>query len=264
MTSCSLSIYIECMILRRLGNKKKIAKAIQQHFPPHRTYIEPFFGAGGLFFHKPKARYNLVNDLDQDVFNLFQIISTQPEALKEALWQMPIHETLWDYWKTHQEKDPIRKAIRFIFLSNFGYLGKASTMRFLSGNTKRLIYEAIDKTSELLFDVEFTCCDFRELFRKLSIKVGDQKSTFIYCDPPYLETANNYQEGFTAQDTKDLFEILLSTGCKFAISEFEHPVVMEMVKKYDLDLVIIGERRNLKNRRVEVLVKNYQSELVLF
>ena len=32
------------MILRRLGNKKKIAKEIQKHFPAHSYYIEPFFG----------------------------------------------------------------------------------------------------------------------------------------------------------------------------------------------------------------------------
>ena len=65
------------MILRRLGNKKKIAKEIQKYFPPHKIYIEPFFGAGGMFFNKPKAKYNIVNDLDSDVFNLFQVVMNQ-------------------------------------------------------------------------------------------------------------------------------------------------------------------------------------------
>jgi DNA adenine methylase len=50
------------MILRRLGNKSKIASEIYRHFPPHRTYVEPFFGAGGMFFNKPKAKYNILND----------------------------------------------------------------------------------------------------------------------------------------------------------------------------------------------------------
>ena len=60
------------MILRRLGNKQAIAHKIIPYFPPHKIYIEPFFGAGGMFFNKPKAKYNIVNDLDSDVFNLFQ------------------------------------------------------------------------------------------------------------------------------------------------------------------------------------------------
>ena len=40
------------MILRRLGNKSAIAKArnTKSIFPPHKIYIEPFFGAGGNVF----------------------------------------------------------------------------------------------------------------------------------------------------------------------------------------------------------------------
>ena len=45
------------MILRRLGNKGKIADKIQSYFPEHKIYIEPFFGAGGMFFNKRKSHY---------------------------------------------------------------------------------------------------------------------------------------------------------------------------------------------------------------
>ena len=44
-------------ILRRLGNKKKLMDKLLPLFPPHKIYIEPFFGAGGVFFNKPKAKY---------------------------------------------------------------------------------------------------------------------------------------------------------------------------------------------------------------
>ena len=79
------------MILRRLGNKGKIAEKIQRYFPPHKIYLEPFFGAGGMFFNKPKAKYNIVNDLDSDVFNLFQVVMNQKEELEKAFLLMPIH-----------------------------------------------------------------------------------------------------------------------------------------------------------------------------
>ena len=54
------------MILRRLGNKQAIAQDIIKYFPEHKIYIEPFFGAGGMFFNKPKAKYNIVNDLENE------------------------------------------------------------------------------------------------------------------------------------------------------------------------------------------------------
>ena len=65
------------MILRRLGNKTKIAKEIQKYFPTHSIYVEPFFGAGGMFFNKPKVKFNIVNDMDSDVFNLFQVVNNK-------------------------------------------------------------------------------------------------------------------------------------------------------------------------------------------
>ena len=86
------------MILRRLGNKKKIAKEIQAHFPPHKIYIEPFFGAGGMFFNKPKVKHNFLNDLDSDVFNLFQVVCDRKEEFMQMFENMPVHNDLFKYW----------------------------------------------------------------------------------------------------------------------------------------------------------------------
>ena len=98
------------MILTRPGNKRRIAQSILPHFPEHDLYIELFFGAGGMFFSKPKARHNIVNDYDSEVYNLFKVIVDRKTELAE-FWQiMPLHEDLWKYWKAYPESDPIRKA----------------------------------------------------------------------------------------------------------------------------------------------------------
>ena len=100
------------MILRRLGCKKKIAKDIISYFPEHKIYIEPFWGTGAIFFAKPKAKYSIVNDLDSDVFNLFQVVMNQKGEQEKAFYMMPIHSDLLDYWKKNLETDPIKKALR--------------------------------------------------------------------------------------------------------------------------------------------------------
>ena len=246
------------MILRRLGNKKKIADKIQAHFPPHKIYIEPFFGAGGMFFNKPKAKYNIVNDLDSDVFNLFQVVMNQKEELEKAFYMMPIHSDLFNFYMENKIEEPIQRAIRFLFLSNFSFLGKMDCMMLGSGKaTKEMFYKNIDKTFELISGVDFSNKLASNFIKSISIK--DKGSTFIYCDPPYLGTTDNYSNSFTEEQSESLFDTLQETKCKFAMSEFDHPFILDQAEKRGLNVIIIGERQNLKNRRTEILVTNYEN-----
>lgn len=248
------------MILRRLGNKKKLAKQIQSYFPPHKIYIEPFFGAGGMFFNKPKAKYNIVNDLDSDVFNLFQVVMNQKEELKEAFYLMPIHSDLLEYWKGNKETEPIRKALRFLFLSNFTLMGMGEAMRGSSTEeSKENIQKALSETFEAMQFVKFFNSDFRELFKTISFRRQSEiDGVVIYCDPPYIGTTDNYSNSFTEQDSIDLFNCLEATGCKWAMSEFNNPFILEQAEQRGLNVHIIGERQNLKNRRTEILITNYE------
>ena len=244
-----------------------MAKELIKQFPPHKIYIEPFFGAGGMFFNKPKVKYNIVNDSDSDVFNLFNVVSTKKDELEKEYFKMPIHEDLLNYWKKNEETCEIRKALRFLMLSNFTLLGTGEKLRLGatggSAGIKNNFYEQLNKTFELIHDVQFCNTDFRIFFNSISLDDRANKkesdNTLIYCDPPYLGTANNYKEGFCEEDSNDLFDALIETKCKFAMSEFDHPFIIEQAQKRGLNIVYMGERQNLKNRRVEVLITNYKN-----
>lgn len=253
------------MILRRLGNKTKIAMNIQQHFPAHQVYIEPFFGAGGMFFNKPKAKFNIVNDLDSDVFNLFKCVIDNKEELAKAFKIMPIHSDLLDYWKENQETEPIKKAIRFLLLSNFMPTGHQGTIDLNAENPKNNFFNKLNTCFEFMFNVKFSNMDFAEFIKVTSSRSKDKlDKVFIYCDPPYLGTSDNYSNSFKNEDSERLFDALEESKCKFAMSEFDHPFILEQANKRGLNIVTIGERHNLKNRRVEVLITNYKNALTLF
>jgi DNA adenine methylase len=249
------------MILRRLGNKKKIAEQIQGYFPEHKIYIEPFFGAGGMFFYKPKVKYNIINDLDSDVFNLFQVVSLQKEEFEKQFYAMPIHSDLLDYWKENEETDPIRKALRFLLRSNFTYSGTGTALIFTFADSKGQLLKMINETNKMLFGVQFDNDDFRRFLRKPNFTKGKnfRGESFIYCDPPYLETTDNYSHSFKEEDSNDLFNSLKDSGCKFAMSEFDHPFILDQAKEKGLNIIYIGERNNLKNKRTEILVTNYEN-----
>lgn len=251
------------MILRRLGSKQRIAEKIIKYFPKHKIYIEPFFGAGGMFFNKPKAKYNIVNDIDSDVYNLFMVVMNQKEELEKAFYQMPIHSDLLNYWKKNEETEPIKKALRFLFLSNMTYLGVGGAIRCNVGNDKKILLSEIDKIFDFLFEVKFINEDFKRFIEKyISFRgTSEQDSAFIYCDPPYLNTIDNYSNSFTEQDSTDLFNTLQETGCKWAMSEFDNPFIIQQAKERKLNIITIGERQNLKNVRSEILITNYKLQI---
>jgi DNA adenine methylase len=254
------------LILRRLGNKKKIAGKIQQYFPKHTLYIEFFFGAGGMFFNKPKAKYNIVNDNDSEVFNLFSVLKARYKDLERKWYETPLNEELWQHWRSNSEIDPVWQAVRFLYLSNLGYMGKPNTFRFVNGNLKKVLLDNIERAYEMLNDVDFMNFDFREVLPKISLlDENDFTNAFIYADPPYLGTDNNYETGFTEQDSADLFNVLIDSKIKFAIiSEFDNPFILETAKEKGLYITNIGERVNMKNRRTEILVTNYVCGNTLF
>ena len=142
------------MILNRLGNKRRLTSKILPYIPEHDLFIEPFFGAGGFYFHKPKAKYNVVNDSDAEVYNLFQVVRFQAEELAQVFQELPIHQRLWDHWRKNKEEDQVWRAARFLFLSNFGYMGKAQTLRFPSKKTKELILQRMILTAMKLENVD--------------------------------------------------------------------------------------------------------------
>jgi DNA adenine methylase len=256
------------MILRRLGNKAKLAKEIIKYFPSHTTYVEPFFGAGGLFFNKPKAKYNILNDLDGDVINLFNVILNKKNEFLELLELTPYSSELFKYWTKNEEKEPLMKALRFTYLSNYGYMGQESTIRIRSNeNSKRITILNLEKTINFLKDcsIQFTNFDFRKAIKTVMFRSqSEKKSTFFYCDPPYLGTGNNYSNSFTEQDLINLFDILENTGCKFAVSEFDNPFVLKQARERGLHVYAIGERQTIRNRRTEILITNYENQKMIF
>lgn len=253
------------MILTRQGNKTRIADKLYLQFPEHKTYIELFFGAGGMFFNKPIAQNNICNDVDSDVFNLWNEVKFNKDELLKELEQLPIHD---DIWKTFKKQKPLNNTLRaalFLMYSNFGYMGKPDSLGFsASCNYKDMIIQKIDDTFNKLKDVLFMNEDFRNVLPKIKYRSEQEKqNSFIYADPPYIGTYD-YKKGWKEKDTIDCFDVVFNSGFKAAMSEFNHPLILDIAKQMNLNVITIGERQSMKNRNTEILVTNYKKYATLF
>lgn len=59
--------------LAYLGGKNRVARKIISLIPEHTCYIEPFCGGAQVFFHKEPSKVELLNDLNEDVFNFLRV-----------------------------------------------------------------------------------------------------------------------------------------------------------------------------------------------
>ncbi|WP_371811496.1 DNA adenine methylase [Sporosarcina sp. Te-1] len=81
--------------------------------PEHKTYLEPFFGSGAVFFNKEPVKVEIINDIDGDVVNLFRVIRDKPMELARGLQWTPYSRE--EYMDSHLKvKDDIERARRFL------------------------------------------------------------------------------------------------------------------------------------------------------
>lgn len=83
-------------LLRYPGSKWNLAKRIANLLPEHKSYLEPFFGSGAVLFTKSASPIETVNDLSDDVVNLFRLIQSEPKALQERLYLIPYSRTIYN------------------------------------------------------------------------------------------------------------------------------------------------------------------------
>ena len=100
-------------VLKYPGSKWRLAKWIIGHFPAHATYLEPFFGSGAVLFTKPPSKVETVNDLNNQVANLFRVLRERPEELAALVDMTP--------WSREEYNlsyeligDPLEDARRFL------------------------------------------------------------------------------------------------------------------------------------------------------
>lgn len=258
--------------LKRQGSKVFIAKQIIQYFKPHNIYIEPFFGTGNIYFNKEKASSgSLLNDIDDNVFNLWEVYNNNFEDLLNKIENLFISQSLHKYFLKNKFEDKIMKALRFLYLSNTSLFGQGSFRLSPDTNTKSVLINNYKSLNGFFEDDKVSNLDFKQFFKSFSIHSLKQKypnslKIMCYNDPPYLGTGNNYSNSFKEQDTIDLFNINCDLAKKyennyfFAISEFETDFIKSLTKEKQLNLIKIKDRRNLQNRRLEILITNYEIE----
>jgi DNA adenine methylase len=269
-------------VVKWVGGKRQIINEIMKHVPvSFTTYYEPFLGGGALLFELQPQKA-VVNDINHELINLYEVIK---DNVEELIKHLKTHKNEKEYFYKIRELDrkkdeyskltPVQRASRIIYLNKTCYNGlfrvnKAGEFNTPFGNYKNpnIVNEITLMAVSEYFNqakIRFCSLDFTVVLK------GVRKGAFVYFDPPYdpvSDTASftGYnRSGFDRKEQirlKETCDKLDQKGVEFLLSNSATDFIKDLYKEYRIEIVQakrpINSNANKRGEIDEVLVMNFE------
>lgn len=257
-------------VLKYPGSKWRVAEWIVSLMPPHRSYLEPFFGSGAVFFTKEPSRIETINDLDGEVVNLFRCVRENPVALARAISATPYsREEYENAWRCRKSGDPV-DGVETARLTLVRYWQGFGSNAIYKGGWKNdrvgreYAYQArywsslplwIENAAVGLKDAQIECSPAVDVIRRFR-----HSDVLIYADPPYLLSTRTRKQ-YVVEMEDELSHAALCA----ALREHLGPVILSGYDNELYDRLLPGwvkrHRKTLAEggaARVETVWLNYE------
>lgn len=230
---------------RYYGGKGKIASWIVSYLPFHKVYVEPFCGAASVFFKKGRSYAEVLNDLDDDVVNVFRLLRNS-ETCKSLCEQIELTPYAYEEYRTafgEGEPNNIERARRFLVRCGMGFFADSANPNnpfpgFRADVFRKSTIPAHDWSAipgklrwfcERLKGVVIHKMDALDIIAKY-----DDNNTLYYLDPPYIaETRtqfshHQYRHEMSIDEHCRLVSLILRLKAMVVISGYEHPLYKQL------------------------------------
>lgn len=249
----------------RVWGKSKLAKDIVALFPEHKHYVEVFGWWLSVFFKKEPSKLETINDINDELINLWYIIITKPQSLSNALEHMLISRTIFNNIKLKKyiPKNDIERAAYFYYLISQSFWSKGDNfaMSAKSWRKPKNLWKNFFTWSERLKFVTIESMSFELLIEKY-----DSPDTFFYLDPPYYNYEQCYKSWFTKDQHLLLRDKLTKVQGKFLLSYNDHPEIRELYKGFnirdskEIEYTLWKNVHNVRKVVSELYISNYSNE----
>jgi len=249
-----------------VGGKRQLASTIIQRIEniPHKSYIEPFVGMGGVFFrrkHKPACE--VINDRNGEVVNLFRVIQRHYAPFVELFSYTLSCRSEFERQKLAHPTTltDLERAVRFLYLQKTAYGGKVMGQtygvcadgrknRFNPVATQQLLSSIRDRLS----GVTIENLDYLECISRY-----DNPHTLFYFDPPYWGTEDTYgNELFNRDQYVIMAELLSDLKGDFLLSINDRPEIRKIFSEFhfqEVGLTYTVAARS-KQKASELIISN--------
>ena len=223
-----------------------------------------------MFFRKKKAKWNVVNDIDNNIVNLYMCVIHKYDELIKALFWLPKSRKLFlDFREEIKEKGEIKipdsyVAAKYLYCIRYSFNKLIHTPFSKHSDAKRDWEFELKYSREHIGQATIENLDFAELVEKYPPREED----FWYLDPPYFvatEKGDYYMNNFNSGDHlrfKEVVDKIHQGGAKFMVSYDYREEVRELYSDYNIEIInwkyagTTGEAA--KKPRKEYIVMNYK------
>jgi len=268
--------------LKWVGGKGQLVGEIIKLLPQKfNNYVEPFVGAGALFFALYSAdilkdKSVILSDFNEELINAYKALQKNNGAnniIKLLSNEMYANNSENFYSvRLNVPTNSYERAARMIYLNKtcFNGLYRVNSKGLFNSpfgkynNPKICDSENLKAVSSALKNVSLMNGDFEVTSHLI------KKEDFVYFDPPYQpvsKTSNftNYtKNSFGEDDQKRLFNFYTSLsdkGCKVMMSNSDAKLIRELYKNFNLRVVGAKRSINCKSSKRgnvdELIITNY-------
>ncbi|WP_186015292.1 DNA adenine methylase [Burkholderia gladioli] len=247
-------------IIPWLGGKRRLADILIPRFPAHECYVEVFAGGAALYFLRPPAKVEVINDINGELINLYRVVQHHlEEFVRQFKWALTSRQVFeWLKQTVPESLTDIQRAARFYYLQKSCFGGKLEGQTFgtrtaapPSLNLIRL-EEDLSAAHLRLSGAYIERLDWAECIDRY-----DRPHTLFYLDPPYLDTAG-YGVAFPFEQYERMAERLRTLKGRAIVSLNDHPEIRRVFDGFHIETVPIQYTVGLETAsRHEVIISSW-------
>ena len=252
------------------GGKQTMLKYILPLIPPHTLYTEAFCGGAAVFFAKPPSDGEVINDLNQQMTNFYEMLRTEFDALKARV-DVTIHARDLHAHAAHILSYPhfftrIDRAWAVWALSKMSFASMLDgTFGYdFSGAMTTKVRNAKEEFGEHLSRrLEGVTIENRDALEV--IRCYDSPEAFHFVDPPYVGSDCGHYEGvFGESHLMALLDLLAEVKGKFLLTMFPEPNIERYATEHGWHIHrierTISASKTSRRKQEEWIVCNYELE----
>lgn len=186
--------------------------------PEHKSYLEPYFGSGAVFFRKTPSRIETINDMDSNVVNLFRCIQEDADQLSRLVATTPYSREVYFNSFESGSTDPYERALAFLIKCwqghGFRICYTSGWKNDVAGREYAYAVRYWNQLPEWILQIvhRLKQAQIEQMPAVDLIRRFNRPEVLVYADPPYLlstrKMKKQYNHEMTENDHIELLDVL--------------------------------------------------------